>query len=130
MTRPAAAAIAASLLLTGCGDSGAAAGCVGPQVEATPATLAAGDEVRVTGRWFFDDCYDTGQPGTPPATQDVELRLVTGGDPAQTFVLATVDADGEGRIDTAITLPDDVPAGPARIGPGYGQAADVVIAAS
>jgi hypothetical protein len=114
--------------LAGC-DSGAAASCAGPQVTITPTTFAAGQDVRLQGEWFLDDCYDGGQPGTPPATKDVEIRIVPSGAAAQTIVLGTLDADDEGRIDTTLSIPDDVPAGPARIEAGYSAPADVVITA-
>jgi hypothetical protein len=122
MIRSAVAAVA--LLLSGCASSGAEASCVGPQVTVTPETFSAGDDVRVAGEFFLADCYDTGQTGTPPASKDVEIRLVT---PENTFVLATVDADEKGDIDAAVTVPDDVPAGPARIETGSGGSVDVEV---
>jgi hypothetical protein len=129
MTRPAAGALAA-LLLAGCGvSSTAGASCAGPLVTVTPATFTAGDRVRVEGQFFFDDCYDTGQLGTPPATQDIEFRLVTPGASTRTFVLTTVDADEDGEVDTTVDIPDDVPAGPARIEGAFSQPADVVVTA-
>jgi hypothetical protein len=126
MTRCAVAA-AAVLLLAGCSDSGAAASCAGPQTTVTPTTFAAGGEVRVAGEFFLDDCYDTGQTGTPPATQDIEIRLIPSGKGAETFVLTTVDADEDGRIDTSVRVPDDVPPGPARIEAGFGAPAAVEV---
>jgi len=125
-----AAGVLALLLVAGCATSSAGASCVGPNVTVTPATFAAGDPVRIEGEFFFDDCYDTGQPGTPPATRDIELRLVTPGATPRTFVLATVDADEDGGVDTTVAVPDDVPAGPARIEGGFGRPVDVVVTAS
>jgi hypothetical protein len=119
----------AVLLLAGCGSTGAAASCTGPQVTVTPATFAAGDEVRVAGDFFWDDCYDGGQAGTPPATRDVEIRLVTSGDAPETLALTTVDADEDGGIDTAVRVPDDVPPGPARIEAGFGEPVTVQVTA-
>jgi hypothetical protein len=129
MIRPA-AGVLALLLVAGCATSSAGASCAGPNVTVTPATFAAGDRVRIEGEFFFDDCYDTGQPGTPPAIRDIELRLVTPGAATRTFVLATVDADEDGEVDTTVAVPDDVPAGPARIEGGFGRPADVVVTAS
>jgi hypothetical protein len=128
MIRPAVGTLAV-LLLAGCASSTAGASCVGPQMTVTPTTVAAGDSVQVEGQWFFDDCYDGGQPGNPPATQDVDLRLVTSGAAARTFVLTTVDADDDGEVHTTVAIPDDVPAGPARIESGIGRPADVVVGA-
>jgi hypothetical protein len=123
-----AAVAVTGLLLAGCAtESGSAASCAAPIVRVTPAAFAPGDEVRVSGGGFFDDCYDTGQPGTPPATQDIEVRLLTTGDPAETFVLATVDADEDGGIEARSRTPDDVPPGPARIGAAFGEPAQVVV---
>ncbi len=129
MIRPA-AGVLALLLMAGCATSSAGASCAGPIVTVTPATFAAGDRVRIEGEFFFDDCYDTGQPGTPPATRDIELRLVTPGAAPRTFVLATVDADEDGEVDTTVAVPDDVPAGPARIEGGFGRPVDVVVTSS
>jgi hypothetical protein len=129
MIRPAAGALAV-LLLAGCAvTSTAGASCVGPQVTVTPTTFGAGDRVRVEGEYFFDDCYDGGQPGNPPATRDIEFRLVPSEAGARTFVLTAVDADDDGEVDTTVDIPDDVPAGPARIEGGFGRPADVVVTA-
>ena len=120
----------AVLLLPGCDlTTGVGASCVGPQVTVTPTTVAAGDRVQVEGQWFFDDCYDSGQPGNPPATQDVALRIVPSGSAARTFDLATVDADENGEVHATVAIPDDVPPGPARIEGAFGRPADVVVTA-
>ncbi len=115
-----AASVVALTLLAGCEEPSASASCAGPQVVAAPSTFAPGEEVQVGAGGLFDDCHDTGQPGTPPATQDVEFRLVTSGDDPRTFVLATVDANEDGTVDTAVRIPDDVPPGPARIEAAHG----------
>jgi hypothetical protein len=128
MIRPAAGTLAV-LLLAGCASSTAGASCAGPQVSVTPTTFAAGDTVQVEGQWFFDDCYDGGQPGNPPATHDIAFRLVPSGAGARTFPLTTVDADQDGEVDTTVDIPDDVPAGPARIEGGFGRPVDVVVTA-
>lgn len=128
MIRPA-AGVLALLLVAGCATSSAGASCAGPNVTVTPATFAAGDRVRIEGEFFFDDCYDTGQPGTPPATRDIELRLVTPGASSRAFVLTTVDAARDGSVDTTVAIPDDVPPGPARIEGAFSQPADVVVTA-
>jgi hypothetical protein len=125
--RAAAAVVVPLLGLAACDSGAAAASCVGPQVTVTPTTFAAGEEVRLQGQWFLDDCYDGGQPGTPPATHDVEIRVVSSGAAARTVVLDTLDADDEGRIDTTLTIPADVPPGPARIEAGESVPADVVV---
>jgi hypothetical protein len=105
-----------ALLLAGCdGTPSAGASCAGPVITVTPSRFAAGDEVRLEGKWLFDDCYDTGQRGTPPATRDVEFRLVPSGDPGRTFLLTTTDAARDGTVDTEVRIPDDVPPGPARV---------------
>jgi hypothetical protein len=119
-----AAVAAAALLLAGCSSPGAAASCAGPFVTVTPDTFAPGEEVRVAGEFFRDDCYDTGQTGTPPASKDVEIRLVT---PEDTFVLTTADPDDEGDLDTAVRIPDDVPVGSARIEAGVGARVSVEV---
>ena len=79
---------AAGLVLAGCGGSPSVQGaCAGPQLTVSSGEVAPGGEPRVQARNVWADCYDTGQPGTPPPQQDVDITLE----------------------------PDDVPAGPATL---------------
>ena len=111
----AAAATTAVLLLAGCGGSPSIEGaCAGPQVTVSSGQVAPGGELRVQAQNLWADCYDTGQPGTPPPQQDVDITLEPD-DVAGTFRLAEVDADGDARIDVTVRVPDDVPAGPATL---------------
>jgi hypothetical protein len=129
MTRRLAGALAGLLVLAGCGGSttDAAASCAGPAVTVEPTAFAAGDSVRVEGTRYFDDCYDTGQTGTPPATQDIVVRLTTSGGTPKAFPLATVDAHGDGEFTASVRIPVDVPPGPAHIEAGYADPAEVVV---
>ena len=103
----------AVVLLSGCGGAGPpAAACAGPQVSLSTVTVAPGEEIRVRAAPLWSDCYDTGQPGTPPPMQDVTVALEGAGG---TVELATVDADAQARIDVTVRIPDDVPAGPASL---------------
>jgi hypothetical protein len=68
--------------------------------------------VQAGGLWA--DCHDTGQPGTPPPSQDVVIRLEPHGSSGGIDV-ATVDADPEGGIDVVVRIPEDTPAGPAAV---------------
>jgi hypothetical protein len=107
--------LVAGVLLTGCGGgTSPEAGCAGPMVTVSSATVAAGGEVRVQSGGLWSDCYDTGQPGTPPPSKDVVVRLEPEG-PANAIDLATVDADAEGRIDVTVMIPEAAPVGPAAV---------------
>ena len=112
-TWPTAAAVVL-LVTAGCGTPGdeAAAGCAGPDVRLSPATAAPGDDVRVRARFLWSECYDTGQPGTPPPRQDVRVTFTAEG---RTVLLATVDAEPGGTLDTTVQVPDDALPGPAEI---------------
>jgi hypothetical protein len=115
MTAPAAASIAAVLLLSGCGSTDGAESCAEPQLVVVPILVAPGDDVRLAAGGLFDGCYDGGESGAPPPYTDVEFRLVTSGRSPKTFVLATLDADDHGTINAAVRVPDHVPPGPAHI---------------
>ena len=119
-------ATAAVLVLPGCGGTPAAqGGCTGPQVTLSSGQVAPGGELRIQARFVWADCYDTGQPGTPPPQQDVEIALEPR-DVAGTFRLAEVDADSDARIDVTVRVPDDVPAGPATLWVGTSTTVIVV----
>jgi hypothetical protein len=127
MTARALLATVAALLLSGCGGTSTAqGGCVGPEITLSSGQVAPGGELRVQARYVWADCYDTGQPGTPPPEQDVVIALEPR-DVAGTFRLTEVDADADGRIDVTVRVPDDVPAGPATLRVGPGSTAIVVI---
>jgi hypothetical protein len=115
MRAGAALAAATVLVLAGCGGSPSIEGaCAGPQVTVSSGQVAPGGELRVQAQNLWADCYDTGQPGTPPPQQDVDITLQPD-DVAGTFRLAEVDADDGARIDVTVRVPDDVPTGPAAL---------------
>jgi hypothetical protein len=83
VTRGALLLLAAAATASACGSSGSSpvesrvgvgASCAAPVVSVAPRTSHPGATVEVAGRWFAADCYDTGQPGSPPALTN--LRLV------------------------------------------------------
>jgi hypothetical protein len=90
----------------------AAASCVGPTVEVTPATAATGSAVTVHGEYFGTDCLDTGPPpagmgvlGEP--AQDVEVVLRHG---EGEVVLGQADATSDYAFTIEVTVPP-VPVG-------------------
>jgi hypothetical protein len=118
----------AALLLTGCGGGTSPEGaCAGPMVTLSSGTVAAGGEVRVRSGGLWSDCYDTGQQGTPPPSEDVAVQFQPQGS-STSVELATVDADEEGRIDVSVTIPAGTPAGPAEV-VILGSSATVVVTA-
>ena len=109
------AAALVGLLLTGCGGGPLAeGGCAGPMVSVSPASAAPGDEVRVRSGNLWSDCYDTGQPGTPPPSRDVAIQFRPAGSTVS-VELATVDADAQGQVDVPVRIPADTPTGPADV---------------
>jgi hypothetical protein len=115
MTGSAVVAVAAALVLAGCGSTDGQDSCGEPQLVVVPIVVAPGDQVRVAAGGLLDGCYDGGEAGSPPPYTDVEFRLVTSGRTARTFVLATLDADEKGTINAAVRVPGHVPLGPAHI---------------
>jgi hypothetical protein len=125
--RGAAAVVLVLTAATACGDGdssgarpGVAASCAAPEIQLSRPTAAPGEEIRVAGRWFVADCYDTGQPGSPPPSTDLPVTF-TGAGGAE--ALSRVDAGADGSVRLTVTVPDDAAAGPARITVGSASAA-------
>jgi hypothetical protein len=88
----------------------------------SPEVLRSGEDLTVTGRWFFRGCHDTssssgcsGATEPPPEkpSRGVRLVLVQG---ARSWDLGTADAGGPGTsygISWDVTVPADVGTGPA-----------------
>src|SRR4051794_36089654 len=74
------------------GQDGVPASCGGAAPTVRPTPAAAGDAVHVTGKWFAADCYDTGQPGTPPPLTGLTLEVSQSG--TSWPVAHDVDASG------------------------------------
>ena len=73
-----------------------------------------GDDLGVRANNLWLDCADTGHGLSSPATQ-VRVVLTIEGDLPATFVLATVNADEAGTIDTTVQIPEGASAGPATL---------------
>jgi hypothetical protein len=84
----------------------ASAACVGPELSYDGLQVRPGDTVRVVGRYWGDDCFDTGPApagqgdlGLP--RQGIEVVFVQGG--KQTVVArGNADADYQFQVDTVI----------------------------
>lgn len=118
------AGVAALLLLAGCGGgapggtTSSSASCVAPSLSATPTSVHPGDDLRVTGDYFFATCNDTaangGQPAEPEPLTGLTVLLRQGD---RTWTLAQ-DVDAHGRlwsIDATAPVPTDVAAGEAEV---------------
>jgi hypothetical protein len=116
-------------LLAGCSSTDGSDSCGEPQLIVVPIAAAPGDDVRLAAGGLLDGCYDGGESGKPPPYTDVEFRLVTSGPAHRTFVLATLDADEDGAINTAVRIPEHVPLGPAHIEGDHMEAVAVEVAA-
>jgi hypothetical protein len=98
---------------------GASASCVGPMiaVDGTPVDrslsdpapeatrVRPGQSLRVTGRYFVTDCYDTGQKGDPPPYRTVVVSLAAGSHETR---LATVHPDHDGAFTVEVGIPKDL----------------------
>lgn len=125
------AVVAAALVLTGAvtGCSGrfrleerdSSAACAAPAVSVEPATAQPGDEVTVRGEAMVDGCADAisvdkhgnqtpNETESPITSIDVILR--TG---EFDIVLATVDADANGKFEIAVVVPEGTPTGTAQV---------------
>ncbi len=81
---------------------------MGPTVEVFPAEQDRGDQIRVSGKSFGDNCYDTGPPPSGQGTlgrplSDLTLTLVQG-------KTSTVVAKGDASGDYSFAVDVDVPA--------------------
>ncbi len=108
----------------------AAASCAVPGYEVSPATVAPGGELTVTGTGWGTACNDVGPlpEGVrilgAPAT-GIELSVQQLG---RTWLVGTVDADDEYRFGTTVTVPIDAEPGPAKVvTSGYSLSPDITI---
>ena len=115
------ALLVGALVLAGCQGSSAGASCAGATVELSSTTASPGDEVTLTGDNFLTDCYDGGEPGTPPPQQDIGISLAPTAESSPGVPLGTVDADADGHFELTVQVPDDMPTGPALLTAGTAQ---------
>jgi hypothetical protein len=112
------AALIAALAATFTATAGpAAASCVGPMLESNSGPAGPGAVVMVRGRYFGDQCYDTGIPsgahgglGDPILT--ITLYVVQDG---VDHVVARGSADDGYAFQVDIELPATLHAGPAQL---------------
>jgi hypothetical protein len=104
-----------------------AADCAAPTLAVSPTAAAAGDTVQASGEWFASDCYDMGEPGTPPALTSLTVQVAQG---EQTWTVASdVDATGDHyAFEVPIVLPDDLQPGAAQVAvKGYATPVEIDI---
>ncbi len=113
----AAAALLGVTACTSAGPSGSAGSCAGPVLEAEPERVRAGQEVTVSGRWFFLGCADSFRNGTPSETQepitDITVTVLLDG---RTVAEEETGASGEDdSFSVTLALPADLPPGTAVV---------------
>ncbi len=119
----------------------AQASCVGPSVAVSPDQASKGEQIDITGEFYWDRCNDvirctiytpSPAPGTPspsptqscdspePAQplDDIRIDFVQG---SNVWVLGTVDADAQGKITLESAVPEDAEFGDAIIRACHGQ---------
>lgn len=111
---------------SGCSGSAGAGDCPAPSFAATssnaspdqgPLSAAAGEQLTLSGVGFLDGCTDSivvagDGPGSGPAVESPEVGVtlaLAGAGTSDAVVLATIDADADGRWGTTVTLPDVAP---------------------
>jgi hypothetical protein len=106
---------------------------VSPTLAASPAATSAGGQIGVAGSWFFANCPDVqtapGAPLTRPAPLGAVTLVVKSSDDVA-HRLVTVKPGQSGSFEIRVTLPPDLPEGPATLFvEGYGRPADLTITA-
>jgi hypothetical protein len=110
----------AGLAVAGCSsssDSGAGS-CISPRLSPSPTVASPGAQIQITGTAFVANCADVRVRGVSPIPKSVPLDKVTlivkaGDDVAHP--VATVTPDANGNFTVEVTLPHDLPAGPAKL---------------
>ncbi len=104
----------AFLAVAGCP---AAADCLGPTIEIAQRKIAPGEEIKVSGSGWGDNCYDTGPPpggegvlGVP--INGIEIFVVQGD---REWLVAAGSADAHYRFAATVTAPGDLTLGDARL---------------
>jgi hypothetical protein len=119
-----AVAVAVAASLAGCGATvtatamhhrESAASCVATHLTLSAHAAPAGATVSAHGKWFAADCYDTGQPGSPPPLTGLHLSVAQGGRTWQ--VASNVSASNGGRytFHVPVVLPSDLRPGTAIV---------------
>lgn len=95
--------------------------CAAPYVGVEPAAARPGDEVTIRGAAMIEGCADAisvDEHGnqTPNETESpitsIDVVLDTG---EFEIVLATVDADAQGKFEVTVVVPEGTPTGTARV---------------
>jgi hypothetical protein len=112
--------VLAAVTTAACSSSGAgvaAASCVSPSLTAWSSTVRVGEQMKVSGQWFFADCNDVviGGSKPPPNTPVAAVQLVLRTHGGQLFDLGVAHPDSEGSFTVTITVPEGAQAGPAQI---------------
>lgn len=85
--------------------------CELPVLTVTPAEVAPGEKVKLSGKWFVYGC--AGQPGQEPRV-DMGASFIDGAGTGEPIGL--VDATGsDGVVDAEVTIPANAVDGPGRI---------------
>lgn len=127
----AALAVAACLSVASCsvlGTSGAgvaSSDCALPYIQTEPRQAQPGAALTVTGSYYLDGCYDTGQGGQAQAVKGLAVTLEQG---QLRMDMGRLDATGpDGAVRTTITVPADAAPGLAQITVGPAEPALVLI---
>jgi hypothetical protein len=117
--RSAVAAVAAVVVAACSSSSDSNAGsCIAPRLSPSPSVASPGAEIKIVGTAFIADCADVQVRGASPVPKSVPLDKVTLIVKASDNVphqVATATPDANGNFTVRVTLPPDLPTGPAKL---------------
>lgn len=109
----------------GSGAGSFSSACAGPHIQTEPRQAQPGQAVTVTGEYYLDACYDTGQGEQAQAVKGLAVTFEQG--QAHTD-MGRLDATGsDGAVRTTITVPADAQPGLAQVTVGSAEPALVLI---
>lgn len=112
-------AVTATVLVVGApsGDPPVIASCPAPTVTFRPARVARGAELTITGKYFGDNCFDTGTvpPDVGPLGVPLTGLAIVIDQGSNEFVLATGSADSDYQFRVDVVIPSTLEPGEAVI---------------
>ena len=113
--------------LTGCAgttSSSSDSACEAPTTTLSSSSVTAGQRVTLVAEQMWDGCNDQGSNPPLPPLQHQKVEWTQNG---RTTVLGTADADRQGKVKIAVTVPVTAKAGQAVVHVGVSDPAPVTV---